>query len=159
MRAGPRTVEGVTPTAPDPALVPTPAPAPAAVASGPPVVVVVDDLRRFPHIEAAPVQLHYARTLPAALALLERLAGAGTAVAELWLDHDLGPGTGPGGHDDVLPVLAWMEERCHLGQPLEVGLVVVHTSNPPGAARIVSSLGRWYPLRRVDAAAFGCVQL
>lgn len=100
------------------------------------VVILVDDLRDFRDGRECMV----ARTSAEAVALLSSVR---TRVDELWLDHDLGPG------DDVLAVVAWLEEAAFRGEPLDVGRVLVHSANPVGASRVLAALRRWgYPAVR-----------
>lgn len=114
-------------------------------------ILVVDDLRSFPRLEAT-----YVRTSAEAVAVLEELAMSGSALDALWLDHDLGT-LADGTLDDVRPVVDWLCEQAFFDRALSIGLVVVHTSNPAGARMIQSALSRWYPVRRVDALAAGAI--
>lgn len=102
------------------------------------LVVLVDDLRDFRDGRPRTV----ARSSAEAITLLSSLRGP---VDELWLDHDLGPG------DDVMAVVAWLEESAFRGAPLDVSRVLVHTANPVGASRVLAALRRWgYPAVRVS---------
>jgi hypothetical protein len=97
-------------------------------------VLVIDDIRTFTFPAV------YARTEAEGLArVVER------PWREVWLDHDLGPGS------DVRSVVRVMEERAFGGKPLDIGLVLVHTSNPTAGDSIVAGLERWYRVRRVVA--------
>ena len=104
----------------------------AATAGG---VLVVDDLRIFT-FDAV-----YARTSGEALRLLQSQPWA-----ELWLDHDLG------GYDTVVPVLDRMCELAFERTPVDVGLVIIHSSNP-AARRLLPVLERYgYRARGLGAA-------
>ena len=114
--------------------------------SASPRIVLVDDLRSFLDGRRAQV----ARTSQAGVALLEQLAGG--RIDELWLDHDLG------GEDTIWPVVEVLERGAFEGRPLDVGVVHVHSANPPGAAKVVQALTRWgYDVRLVTGSAqVGC---
>jgi hypothetical protein len=102
-----------------------------------PDILVIDDLRTFAFAAV------YARTSREGLALLEERPWR-----EVWLDHDLGHGA------DIKPVVRLLEERGSLGQPLDVGLICVHTSDPVEGDAMVAGLGRWYQVRRMVAHSF-----
>lgn len=112
------------------------------------LAVVVDDLRSFPGLEDR-FELLYARTSRSGCDLLLELSLSGRHVDLLLLDHDLGDETGS--LDDILPVVDLLAESAFLGTPLDVGQVVVHSANPVGAATVVRSLERYYPVRRLPA--------
>jgi hypothetical protein len=104
-------------------------------------IVLVDDLRSFTDGTVAEI----ARTSAAGVQLLTTL-GAGR-IDELWLDHDLG------GDDTIWPVVAVLEEAAFTGNPLTIGVVHIHSANPPGAARISQALTRWgYTVRVVSGS-------
>jgi hypothetical protein len=84
-------------------------------------VVVVDDLRVFPGLDAT-----YLRSLDEARAWWTTYQAAPYPV-ELWLDHDLG---GYEGEDTVRPLVASIEERLMAG-PLPLSVRIV-TDNPAG---------------------------
>lgn len=117
-----------------------------------PAVLVVDDLRTFPHLVGAV----YARTSMIAVAMLDAIESVGGSLHRLLLDHDLGL-LHNGSVDDIRPVLDWLEERAVHGHPLPVGEVIVVSSNPVGAATIERALERHYRVRRVDATKAGAV--
>ena len=94
-------------------------------------VVLVDDLRSFVDGRAAEV----ARTSAAGIAVLRRHQGK--RIDELWLDHDLG------GEDTIWPVVEVLERAAFDGRPFDVGVVVVHSANPAGAARMAQALRHW----------------
>lgn len=111
-----------------------------------PLVLLIDDARTF----RAPVPHVRARTSAAGLAALHVLREKPDG--ELWLDHDLGMVDGR--PDTILPVLDQLARAASDGDPYPVGVVVVHTSNPVGAATMLRVLDRWgYPTRRVSAGA------
>ena len=96
-------------------------------------ILVIDDLRTmyFP--------AEYARTSEEGLAMLEQQWD------EIWLDHDLG------GDDTISPVVNRLCEMSFLGTPVDVGCIIVHSSNPV-ANTIPKVLERYgYECRRVDA--------
>lgn len=98
-------------------------------------VLLVDDLRTFrdhrPHLRAT--------TSGEAVALLEE---HWDGLAALWLDHDLGL-RADGTPDTTLPVLDLLAAAAADGRPHPIGLVVVHTANPVGAATLLRGLRRW----------------
>lgn len=114
------------------------------------MILVVDDLRTFP-FEAT----HCRDSLSAITLLVALHSGMFPAnpagLDELWLDHDLG------GDDTTMPVVDLLDEWAFHGDPLPIGNVYVHTSNPPGALKIIKALHLTYNVRRVDAAACGAV--
>ncbi|MET7392426.1 cyclic-phosphate processing receiver domain-containing protein [Dactylosporangium sp. NPDC005572] len=93
--------------------------------------MLVDDLRSFVDGRAAEV----VRSSAAAVELLLRLRGE--RIDELWLDHDLG------GADTVWPVVEVLERAAFEERPFDVGVIQVHSSNPPGAAKVIQALRRW----------------
>lgn len=101
------------------------------VAETPPRIVLVDDLRSFVDARAA----HVARTSAAGIEALERHHGR--RLDELWLDHDLG------GDDTIWPVVEVLERAAFEERPFDIGVVYVHSANPPGAAKIMQALRRW----------------
>jgi stage III sporulation protein SpoIIIAA len=101
-----------------------------------PAIVLVDDLRSFVDGRAAEV----ARTSSAGVDLLARHHGH--RLDELWLDHDLG------GEDTIWPVVEVLERAAFEDRPFDVGVVVIHSANPAGAAKMAQALRRWnYPVR------------
>ncbi|GAB3868327.1 cyclic-phosphate processing receiver domain-containing protein [Dactylosporangium cerinum] len=94
-------------------------------------VVLVDDLRSFVDGRAAEV----ARTSAAGVAVLERHRGR--RIDELWLDHDLG------GDDTIWPVVEVLELAAFEGRPFDIGVVFIHSANPPGGAKMLQALRRW----------------
>ncbi|WP_327006813.1 hypothetical protein OHA72_05780 [Dactylosporangium sp. NBC_01737] len=95
------------------------------------IVILVDDLRSFVDGRAAEV----ARTSADGVEVLRRYRGR--RIDELWLDHDLG------GEDTVWPVVEVLELAAFEGRPFDVGVVVIHSANPPGAAKMLQALRRW----------------
>lgn len=103
-------------------------------------VVLVDDLRSFRDGRACEV----ARDSVTALRLLSE---GGARIDELWLDHDLGEG------DTIRPVLLELERAAAEGARPDIGVVCVHSANPPAAETIVRSLTRCgYQVRPVHPA-------
>jgi hypothetical protein len=102
-------------------------------------VILVDDLRSFLDGREAEV----ARTSSSGVELLARHRT--DRVDELWLDHDLG------GDDTIWPVVEILERAAFEGRPLDVGIIVIHSANPAGAAKMVQVLRHWG--YRVRAAA------
>jgi hypothetical protein len=82
--------------------------------------VLIDDVRRFVDGRECVVW----RTSTAAIAGLEAVTAT---VDELWLDYDLGR------HDDLRPVLGYLERRQ---PPLAVLAVHIVTTNPVGGNAI-----------------------
>lgn len=113
-----------------------------------PAVVLVDDLRVF---RAAAVPVAVARTSAAAVAYLAERHTARHHLAQLWLDHDLGEVGGV--VDTAMPVVDWLCARAHEGVPVNVDVVVVHTSNVVGGSAMVRALARGgYNTVRVSAS-------
>ncbi|MFC4065901.1 cyclic-phosphate processing receiver domain-containing protein [Actinoplanes subglobosus] len=101
-----------------------------------PMIVLIDDLRSF--VDGRPAEV--ARTSAAGVELLTSLRAG--RVDELWLDHDLG------GDDTIWPVVEVLERAAFENDPVDVGVIIVHSANPTGAARIAQVLRRWnYPVR------------
>ncbi|MFF5230754.1 cyclic-phosphate processing receiver domain-containing protein [Dactylosporangium sp. NPDC000521] len=96
-----------------------------------PLVILVDDLRSFVDGRAAEV----ARTSAAGVEALRRHREA--RIDELWLDHDLG------GDDTIWPVVEVLEMAAFEGRPFDIGVVLVHSANPPGVAKMLQALRRW----------------
>jgi hypothetical protein len=95
------------------------------------IVILVDDLRSFVDGRAAEV----ARTSAAGVEALHRHREA--RIDELWLDHDLG------GDDTIWPVVEVLEMAAFEGRPFDIGVVLVHSANPPGVAKMLQALRRW----------------
>lgn len=115
-------------------------------------VLLVDDTRTFrdgrEHVRA--------RMSGEALVALGLVRDYGHG--QLWLDHDLG--IVDGSVDSTLPVLDELARAASDGDPYPFDLVVVHTSNPVGAATIMQVLERWgYVSRRVPSADEGQVPM
>jgi hypothetical protein len=96
-----------------------------------PLVILIDDSRSFVDGRSAEV----ARTSAAGVDLLERCHGR--RMDELWLDHDLG------GEDTIWPVVEVLERAAFDEQPFDIGVVHIHSANPPGAAKIGQAPRRW----------------
>jgi hypothetical protein len=96
-----------------------------------PPILLIDDLRSFVDGRMAQV----ARTSAEGIEALERHRGL--RLDELWLDHDLG------GDDTIWPVVEVLERAAFEGRQFDVGVVYIHSANPPGAAKIMQTLRRW----------------
>src|SRR5262245_3617824 len=94
-------------------------------------IVLVDDLRSFVDGRVALV----ARSSAAGIEALERHRGQ--RLDELWLDHDLG------GDDTIWPVVEVLERAAFEERPFDIGVVYIHSANPPGAAKLIQALRRW----------------
>lgn len=100
-------------------------------------VLLVDDLRDF-RTPPANTDLVIARTSAQGIAALSM----GTAWDEIWLDHDLGQ-LADGSIDDVMRVVDHLSEQAFNDNPVQVGIVYVHTSNPSGARAMLAALNRF----------------
>jgi hypothetical protein len=101
-----------------------------------PAIVLVDDLRSF--VDGRPAEV--ARTSSAGVELLDHHRSH--RLDELWLDHDLGD------DDTIWPVVEVLERAAFEGRPFDVGVVIIHSANPAGAAKMAQALRRWnYPVR------------
>ena len=103
----------------------------------PPDVLVIDDQRtfRFPAV--------YARTAEEGMVrLVER------RWREVWLDHNLGRGLTIG------PVLHLLVDAAGNGNPLPIGVICIHTSDPDEGDAMVATLAPPYRVRRVVAHSF-----
>ena len=94
-------------------------------------VILVDDLRSFVDGRSAEV----ARTSAAGVEVLERHRGR--RIDELWLDHDLG------GDDTIWPVVEVLELAAFEERPFDIGVILIHSANPPGGAKMLQALRRW----------------
>jgi hypothetical protein len=97
-------------------------------------ILLIDDLRNF---REAPVdtELTIARTSTEGLAALE----LEREWDQIWLDHDLGLDRF-GEPDTIMVVVDRMSELAYFNTPVRVREVLVHTSNPPGAAQMLQAL-------------------
>ncbi len=102
-----------------------------------PDVLVIDDVRTFSFPAV------YARTVSEGLALI-----ASRAWREVWLDHNLGRGA------DIMPIVRFLTEQAAGGQPVNVRLIYVHTSDPVAGDAMMAGLGPWYHVRRAVAHGF-----
>lgn len=111
-------------------------------------VLLIDDLRDFKR-KITPGDLTVARTSQEGLdVLLTR------KWEQIWLDHDLGLNA-DGSEDTIMPVVDFMCERAFNGSPVEAEAILVHTSNPNGAAVIQRSLSAYgYSSIRVNAPEY-----
>jgi hypothetical protein len=89
--------------------------------------VVIDDLRTFA-FDAV-----HARSSAEGIAVLDSCRTHGQRIDELWLDYNLGRG------DTGSTVVTWLVAHAKEMAPL-VGEVVVHSSDPNGAARMMAAL-------------------
>jgi len=92
--------------------------------------LLIDDLRNFRKQPAG--ELLIARNSKDGLDLISQ--GEWFAV---WLDHDLG------GADTISPVINFLAEQSFLGNPVPIGTIYVHTSNPAGAKEMLSVLRKY----------------
>lgn len=115
-------------------------------------ILLIDDLRNFkPEIELEG-ELIVTRTSAEALAYLE--ANPDAEFASIWFDHDLGMPT-EDVIDTTMPVLDHLAYKAFTGEPVDVEMVYVHTSNRVGRDQIVASLTNYgYRNRKVDASAY-----
>lgn len=92
------------------------------------------------------IALVSSRTSDDALSLLRKHRNE--HIAELWLDHDLG--MLPDGRDHTtMPVVDALLAAAYDDHPYDIGLILLHTSNPVGAARMHQALAQaHYRVRR-----------
>jgi hypothetical protein len=95
------------------------------------IVILVDDLRSF--VDGRPAEV--GRTSVEGVQLLRRHRAE--RIDELWLDHDLG------GTDTIWPVIEVLELAAFEGHPINIGVVLIHSANPPGVAKMRQTLHRW----------------
>jgi hypothetical protein len=110
-------------------------------------ILLIDDLRVFrkPQTEA---NIHIARNSAEALTILHE--NPGLHWDEIWFDHDLGIVDDK--KDTTLPVADYLSERAFFDNPVSVGTVFIHTSNPVGANALTTTLQRYgYKTVRVQA--------
>ena len=111
-------------------------------------VLLIDDLRVF-RVTDPYSDLAIARTSAEALEILK--AEPEKEWDEIWFDHDLGF-TPDGEPDTTLPVADYLAERSFFLDPVKVGIVFIHTSNPVGARTLTVTLNRYgYHTRQVHA--------
>jgi hypothetical protein len=103
----------------------------AVTAKTPRRVVLIDDLRSFVDGRHADV----ARTSKDAIELPRRLAEQ--RLDQLRLDQDLG------GDDTIWSVVELLEKAAFEEHPFDIGVIDIHSANPPGAARLEQALTRW----------------
>jgi hypothetical protein len=96
-----------------------------------PRVVLIDDLRSF--VDGRKAQV--ARTSAAGIELLDRYRDL--RLDQLWLDHDLGQ------DDTIWPVVEMLERAAFEDRPFDISVIIVHSANPAGAAKIVQVLRHW----------------
>lgn len=95
-----------------------------------PLVVLIDDVRRFRDDRPCVV----ARSSSDGVRLLNRLRES--HIDELWLDHDLV------GDDTIWPVVRLLEDAHLAGHPFSVGVVKIHASRSGPAHEMGISLRR-----------------
>jgi hypothetical protein len=111
-------------------------------------ILLIDDLRDF-LVPDADAQITIARTSQQALDILARQ----NDWDELWFDHDLG------GDDTIMVIVDYLSEKAFLDEPVNVGMVYIHTSNPVGRKQMKLTLDRYgYNTRLVDAEQFFTVE-
>lgn len=101
-------------------------------------ILLIDDLRNFRFVPEG-TEVVAARTSAEALAVL---ADEQTHWDEIWFDHDLGEPNGAD-PDTTMPVVDYLSERAFFGNPVSVGKVFIHSSNPPGVRQMAASLTRF----------------
>jgi hypothetical protein len=97
----------------------------------PMAVILIDDLRSFLDGRSAEV----ARTSRAGVLLLGQYRDR--RLEELWLDHDLGE------DDTIWPVVEVLERAAFDGRPFDIGVIIVHSANPAGVAKMAQVLRHW----------------
>jgi hypothetical protein len=107
------------------------------------VIVIIDDLRVPVTFEGGDMRVY--RTATEGLTALKQIYKSGGHVDELWLDHDLGFDPETGEEWTIMPVVNWLEEQAHIGHPLDVRYIFVHTSNGYRGGMMVTALEKWYP--------------
>jgi hypothetical protein len=110
-------------------------------------ILLIDDLRVFrtPEIDA---EIRIARNSAEALTFLQE--NPDQYWDEIWFDHDLGIVNDK--EDTTLPVADYLSERAFFDNPVSVGTVFIHTSNPVGARVLTTTLQRYgYKTVRVQA--------
>ena len=109
--------------------------------------LLIDDLRNFRVRPEGGVSI--ARTSQQALDFLK--ADPSQHYDTIWFDHDLGL-TKFGVVDTTMVVVDYMCEQAFNGEPIDVDMVYVHSSNPVGVKQIMLSLERFgYPVKSVLA--------
>ena len=92
-----------------------------------PLIVLIDDVRVFKDGRAQVV----ARSVDEALDALDRLNDR--RIDELWLDYDIVGGTS-------LPVVDRLVRMAGVGHPLDIGLILVHSSRVPEGLHVTQEL-------------------
>ena len=100
-------------------------------------ILLIDDLRVFRQEPEA--ELHIARNSAEALAIIR--ANPDTHWDEIWFDHDLGMVKDK--EDTTLPIADYLAERAYFDNPVSVGTIFIHTSNPVGARVLTTTLQRY----------------
>jgi hypothetical protein len=108
------------------------------------LTVLVDDERTFKDGREHLV----ARGVEDALELLKSLGGR--RIDELWLDHDLGEVDGV--KVEVKEVIREVERASVWDEPYDIGVIVLHTTNPGVVDAIMLGLNRHHKTVRVAAS-------
>ena len=110
--------------------------------------LLVDDSRTFLDPGYAHRRAHSSAE---ALEVLAELHSDDLFLDELWLDDHLGD-LPDGGTDSAMAVVDYLARCTAGGAPYPIGVVIVHTSDPDGAATMLTSLKQYgYRTRRVAA--------
>jgi hypothetical protein len=112
------------------------------------VIVVIDDMRKPPPLESGTGLLY--KTLDDGLAALKEIHTSMGRINELWLDHDLGIDDVTGDFYTIMPVVDWLDEIAREGDPFDVDYIMVHTSNPSAAGRMIQALSPNYKTMRME---------
>lgn len=108
-------------------------------------ILLIDDLRNFKDNRHAVI----ARNSRAGIEILAK----DNDWDEVWLDHDLGIVDNT--IDSIMPVVDFLSEAAFVGEPVNIGRIYIHTSNPVGAKQIMASLTRYgYDCVKVNASDF-----
>lgn len=78
-------------------------------------------------------------------------------ITQLWLDHDLGLVNKQ--KETTLSLVRELERRWVVNDnPILIDEVIVHTANPVGAKNIISSLNKYYNVKKVDSSDYLIVE-
>lgn len=127
------------------------------MASSVPLIIVVDDQRRF-----APntywyadgrTNVEYYTTSAAAWQRLFPDEGNAPEINELWLDHDLG------GEDTTMKIVDQLEWLAVDDRKPLIRNVVIHTMNPVAQERMRHALFKWYQVHMLQPGDYQLVVL